>query len=126
MPRFAMRGLWVTDWSGDVNVFSGGGSPCRDRQESEAHHLAFSPAGDLAWTTMPGECWWSTTTLEILLRGEGPGAALFAFATCGQASTSQLAKLREGSRKGTFHVAVTDPIVRHSAFATALHEPGRT
>ncbi len=46
--------LWVTDWSGHVNVFSADLRLVGTVPGVEAHHLAFSPAGDRAWITDHG------------------------------------------------------------------------
>jgi DNA-binding beta-propeller fold protein YncE len=45
-------GLWVTDWDGDVHVFSARGRLLQTlRLGREAHHLAFRPDGSQVWIT---------------------------------------------------------------------------
>lgn len=42
--------LWVTDWNGEVHLFSPEGSMLASRQlGEETHHLAFSPLGERVW-----------------------------------------------------------------------------
>ncbi len=47
--------LWVTDWAGELHVFSPGGALLRTIPLGvEAHHLAFTPNGRRAWITDHG------------------------------------------------------------------------
>ncbi|MBI4261176.1 MAG: hypothetical protein HY658_11475 [Actinobacteria bacterium] len=47
--------IWVTDWGGDLHVFTRRGQPIRTLSlGSEAHHLSFAPDGRTAWVTDHG------------------------------------------------------------------------